>query len=599
MSGYWSQYLEVDLSTQSVQIKPIPIRVSEKYLGGRGLGAYLYLQYAPDPNVDPLGGDNPVILAVGPLTGTPVSGSGRASATTRSPLTNTLLDTNAGGMFGPFFTFTGYDALVIKGQAERPVMVHISDKGVELLDAQALWGLSTQDTTQVLNKEYFQGASILSIGQASENGVLYGSVCVDGHRFFGRGGLGSVWASKKLKAIAVKGTKRPEIANKEAFDAANYELIKVMKANPITSKVLPALGTNALMEVINFFGMLPTRNFQEGVFEGIQKVDGEAIADTLLKKQSGCWGCVIRCGRRTEANGISGDGPEYETNWALGPNLGIDDLGLITQANYLCNAYGMDSITAGGSISYAMEATERGLHDFGIRFGEKEKLIGMIHKIATCQDVGKFLAMGSKRLSDQFGGTEFAMNVKGMELAAYDPRGSMGMGVGYATSNRGACHLRGGYSVGYEELGTPRRINRLAVSGKGTHVARSQDIGAFYDSAVVCRFNSYAVSMDIWARILNAVSGTDYTSAEVEAIGARVHNLERLINLKLGFSKNDDTLPKRLLTEPLKEGLSKGRTVPLEEMLQEYYDYRGWNDQGIPTPTTIERFQLKEDVPWL
>lgn len=599
MSGYWSRYLEVDLTTRTVETKALSLEVSRKYLGGRGIGAYLYAQYTQNPDVEPLGEGNPVILATGPITGIPVSGSGRMSATTRSPLTRALLDTNAGGMFGAFFKFTGFDALVITGQSKDPVMLSMTEEGVEIMDAAHLWGLSTQETTKALKDQLSQSVSVLSIGQASESGVLYGTVCVDGARHFGRGGMGTVWASKKLKAIAVKGKKRPQIMDKEAFDAANYELVKVMKAHPITSKVLPALGTNSLMEVINFFGMLPVRNFQEGTFEGIHKVDGEAIANTILKKQGGCWGCIIRCGRHTEVDGVPGDGPEYETNWALGPNLGIDDLSVITKANYLCNTYGMDSITAGGSIAFAMEATEKGLYDFGIRFGEKEKLLETIHRIAKCEEVGQLLAQGSKRLAARFGGEEFAMNVKGMELAAYDPRGAKGMGVVYATSNRGACHLRGGYSVGFEVMGAPRRIDRFSTTGKGTHVARSQDIGAFSDSAVVCRFNNYAVSMDIWARILNAVSGTDYTSADVEMIGSRIHNLERLINLKLGFSKQDDTLPKRLLSEPLTEGLSKGHTVALEEMLQEYYEFRGWDDQGVPSARTIERFGLKEDLSWL
>lgn len=598
MKGYWGKIAEVDLSNRRIEFKEIEYDVLKKYIGGRGLGAYLYTKYVPEIDVDPMTEKNPIIIATGPLTGTPASTAGRISATTRSPLTGTILDSNAGGMFGAPFKYSGIDAMVIIGKSEKPVYIFINNDQISIEDAGELWGKGTGETTKILKAKH-KAMSVISIGPAAENGVLYASVMVDGDRGFGRGGLGTVWALKNLKAIAVRGTKRPEIHSPEDFKNVHYEIIKLLKAHPITSKTLPAHGTNALMKVIDFFGMLPTKNFQKGQFEGTPKVDGEAVSKKILIKPEGCWGCPIVCGRRTRITDASGHGPEYETAWALGPNLMIDDLEAITKANYLCNEYGMDTITFGGTLAYAMEATEKGIRDFGIRFGDAEKLVEYARMTALKEGIGAELALGSKRLAQKYGGEDFAMNVKGLELPAYDPRGSFGMALVYSTSNRGACHLRGGYSVAYEELGVPRRINRFATAGKGTHVARSQDIGAFYDSSVLCRFTSFAVSMDNWARLVSAVLGETFTAADLEKAGERIHNLERLINLKLGFSKKDDTLPRRLLKEALKEGPSKGRMIPFDDLLKEYYEYRGWDENGVPTPEKIKELGLEDDVKWL
>ena len=599
MLGYWEKYLEVDLTSRTVTERKLDLSVARKYLGGRGLGAYLYLQYCPDPDVEPLGPENVVIIATGPLTGVPATGSGRLSATTRSPLSRTIMDTNVGGMFGAFLKFSGHDAIVIKGKSESPVGLKVMEDSCELFDAGDAWGMDTEETVEFYRKKFSNPLSVLSIGKGGENTVLYSGVIADGGRNFGRGGLGAVWGSKNLKTIVTRGRKKPEIFDKSRFEEVKYELVKVIKAHPITSKVLPSLGTEGLMKVIDFYGILPTRNFQQGQFEGVDKVKGETLMETIFDRKSACWGCMIACGRMTNTGKEKGEGPEYETTWAMGPNLGIDDLKIIAEAGFHCNRHGLDSVSTGSTIAWAMEATERGVYDFGIRFGEAEKLVQYIDMIASKEGVGELLALGTKRLSERFGGTEFAMHVKGLELPAYDPRGSKGMGVVYTTSNRGACHLRGGYSVGFEELGSPRKIDRFAVAGKGTHVARSQDVGTFYDSAVVCRFNSYAVGMDIWARLLNAVSNTNYTAADLEHIGERVHNLERLINLKLGFSKKDDSLPSRLTREVLKEGPAADQDLPLEEMLQEYYEYRGWTTEGVPTDQKIDQLDLRSDVPWL
>lgn len=599
MLGYWGKYLQIDLAENSVEERILDLKTAEKYLGGRGLGGYLFLQNCPDPDIDPLGEENTVVIAAGPLTGLPATGSGRISASTRSPLTGTIMDTNVGGLFGAFFKFAGFDAIVIKGKAAKPTAIKITDESFELIDASATWGMDTEETTEYYKKEFSNPLSVLCIGNGGENGVLFSGVIADAGRNFGRGGLGAVWGSKNLKAILVRGRKKPAIFNRERFDEVKYELVKLIKAHPITSKVLPNLGTEGLMKVIDFFGILPVRNFQQGQFEGVNKVKGEALMKTIFLKKNACWGCMIACGRYTRTDQNQGEGPEFETTWAMGPNLGIDDLKIITEAGYRCNRHGIDSISTGSTIAWAMEATERGIMNFGIRFGEKDKLVPYIDLIASKEGVGKLLAMGVKRLSQEFGGKEFAMHVKGMELPAYDPRGSKGMAVGYATSNRGACHLRGGYSVSYEELGSPRKINRFASVGKGTHVARSQDVGAFYDSAVLCRFNAYAVGMDVWARLLGSVTGSDFTAGGLEKIGERIHNFERLVNIRLGFGKEEDTLPERLLKESLKEGPAANEKIDFESMLQEYYEYRGWTHEGVPTQTKIDQLNLRGDIPWL
>lgn len=600
MYGWHGKLLEVDLSSGKWEYIDLDEKILKKYIGGRGLGAYLFLKYTEDPNVDPLGEENPIILATGPLTATPSVTAGRMSATTRSPLSMTILDSNLGGYFGALMKTTGIDVMVVKGKASEPVYIYFDEDNVEILPANEIWGKGNFETTAYFKERYGKRASVLSIGQGGENLVRFASVMNDASRAFGRGGLGAVFGSKKLKAIVtIGGTKRPAIHSVDDFRDFRYEVNKLVNTHPVTSKMLKSLGTAGILNLMNSMGVLGTRNFRDNHFEHADDISGEALREKYLVRYEACWGCSIMCGRVSNMEGKHISGPEFETIYAFGSNLGVSNLAQIIKANYYANDYGLDTISTGGVLGYAMEMTEEGLHDFGIRFGEDEKLVEYIRKIAERKDIGDELAEGVKRLSEKYGGEDFAMHVKGMELPAYDPRGVQGMGLVYATSSRGACHLRGGYTVSIEIFGIPRRINRFLTVSKGTHVARHQDSGNVCDSLVVCRFTTNAISLHHWVRIYNAVTGQNLNESELERIGERIQNLERMINLKLGFTKKDDTLPRRLLKEAKRISDHGEFVVDLETMLKEYYEYRDWDENGVPRREKLKELDLEDDIPWL
>jgi len=511
-------------------------------------------------------------------------------------LTGTVIDANSGGKRGVSFKKCGYDALIVTGKSESPVYISIFDDKVEIKNADHLWGKDVHLTTDMLTESEGKGTSIMCIGPGGENKVLISAIMNDKDRALARGGVGAVMGSKNLKAIVVKGTKKIEIANRDRMKFVTYETNKLVRAHPITSKGLPEFGTSVLVNIMNEAGIFPTRNYQDSQFEGAEKISGESITDQILTKKAGCWGCIIQCARKTKTSNEEGEGPEYESNWALGANCGIDDLEMITEANYLCNVLGLDTISVGGTISCAMELTERGIFDAGIRFGEKDKLKAFIKKIAYRDGIGDELALGSKQFSAKYNAEQYSMQVKGLELPAYDPRGAQGQGLSYAISNRGGCHLRGGYVIGPEILGSPRMIDRFAAVGKAGHAVRSMDLGAAVDSMVVCRFSTYAVNEFVWARLLSAVTGEGYQPEEVIEVGERIVNIERLYNIREGFGRKDDTLPRRLLEEPAKEGPAKGRTVNLEPMLDEYYQFRGWDEKGVPRANKLKQLGLEEII---
>ncbi|HNR64997.1 MAG TPA: aldehyde ferredoxin oxidoreductase family protein, partial [Atribacterota bacterium] len=555
------------------------------------LGVYLYTQYASPLNGYALSEGNPIIITTGPLTGTPVPTAGRAAMTSRSPLTGTIFTSSSGGISGASLKFTGYDALVIIGKSEKPVYIYISDNEIGIEDATALWGKNTIETTQNLKEKYSGYSSIISIGPAGENQVLFASVITDGARGFGRGGLGTVWGYKNIKALVIKkGRKKPRIKDKEKLKNVVYEANKSIKQNPVTSKALPELGSSFMLDVVYFDRALPVKNFSDNRFPTIDRIGSTALQEEIFENSISCWGCPISCGRICHDNEDKvSEGPEFETIWALGPNLGIDDLVFIQKANRLANEYGLDTISLGGVIAFAMEATERGILDFGVKFGEKEKIPDLIKKIAKNNGIGQDLKTGTGNLARKIGkkASYFAINVKGLELAAYDPRIIKGMAVGYATSNRGGCHLHGGYSAGSEILGLPRRVDPALQISKGTLVAKRQNDSAAVDSLIVCQFASMAVSLEIWSRILTAVSGKQYSAKRLSQIGERIHNLERIINLKLGFTRKDDSLPPKLIEEHLGE-----EKIELDVMLDEYYEFRGWSREGIPTEKKVLELEL-------
>ncbi len=592
--GSWGRILEIDLKSKKTKIIELSEDIYNKFLGGRGLGVYLYTQYAQPWDNNPLSEKNPIIISNGPLTGTSAPTAGRAVMTSRSPLTGTIFTSNSGGIFGALLKFTGYDAVIILGKSEQPIVIYLSDKEIEMLDATNLWGKGTTEVTEQIKAIYSKASSVLSIGKAGENGVLFASVITDGARGFGRGGLGAVWGYKNLKALVVSGKQKPRIKEKDKLTSVVYEAHKSIKQNPVTSKALSELGTSFMLDVVYFERALPVKNFSTNQFSGIEQVGSSALQEEILVKSSTCWGCPIFCGRISRDNeGKIAHGPEFETIWALGPNLGLNDLPLIQKANRLCNDYGLDTISLGGTIAFAMEATEKGVRDFGIRFGEKEKIINIIKQIAENEGIGRELKMGTRKIAQELGkeAEYFAINVKGMELAAYDPRVIKGMAVCYATSNRGACHLQGGYPAGSEIFGLPRRIDPRMQVGKGTLAANRQNDSAALDSLVVCRFASMGVSLENWSRILTAVTGKNYSAQTLSKIGERIHNLERLINLKLGFSRKDDSLPPKLRQDSLGE-----EEIDLENILNEYYEFRGWDRDGIPTKEKLRELELEDMV---
>lgn len=598
--GWHEKLLVVDLGKGSCEYIDVEKELLKKYIGGRGIGAFYFLKYTQDPNVDPLGSQNPIILATGPLTATPSPTAGRISASFRSPLTMALTDTNLGGDFAFLLKTTGIDAIIIKGKAPEPVYIYLDDKQTKILPASHLWGKDNREVTSVLKRQHGEKASVLSIGRAGEKLVRFACVMNNSKRAFGRGGLGAVFGAKNLKAIVtVGGNKRPQIHSLADFQDFRYEVLKLLTTHPVTSKVLKPLGTPGFLKLINEFHILGTRNFTSNHFASADKLSGENLKRSYLIRNYGCWGCPIACGRIGKVGNEEGGGPEFETLYALGSNLGISDLEAVTLANFIANDLGMDTISLGGVIAFAMEATESGIYDFGIKFGETSKLVPLIEKIGLREDVGDMLAEGVKRVAEKVGGSDIAMHVKGMELPAYDPRGAQGMGLVYATSNRGACHLRGGLSVASEIFGVPRRINRFQSVGKGTHIARYQDSGAAIDSLIVCRFTAFATSLHHWVRVYNAVTGEGLTAAELQMIGERIFNLERIINLKLGFTKEHDTLPKRFLQEAIQIGACGEHVVDMDTMLSEYYEYRGWDENGVPTEEKIRELELEGDIPWL
>ncbi len=588
--------LRVDLDSGQIKQDKLDGLLLKQFLGGRGLGArILYDELAPA--IDPLGPENKLIFATGPVTGTSVPTSGRMSVSTKSPLTNTILDANAGGKWGPELKRAGHDAMVIEGAAEEPSLLVVGEDGIDIRSGKSYWGKKVHESTRSLSNYEGGEYNVACIGPAGEKLVLFSTIMFDKAGNGGRGGVaarggpGAVMGSKNLKAILVSGSRRVEIADPEKLKFFVAETRKKLDESPITSRALPKFGTNVLMNVINIHGLLPVRNFQEGCSEKADEVSGEAVTERILKKRSACFGCPIGCGRKTRTAHASGDGPEYETAFALGPECGVFDLDVITEANYLCNEYGLDTISTGVTIGCLMELAQRGIIKEGIRFGDGESLKSLIPRIAARDGIGDELAQGSRRFAESHGAGRYSMSVKGMELPAYDPRGAQGMALAYATSNRGGCHLRG-YMIGWEVLGVPKLIDRFTWSGKADLLARGQDLYASMDSLIVCKFVGYNVNQEYLARVLKATTGVDYSQEDIMEIGKRIYSLERAFNAREGFDRKDDSLPPRFTQEPLKEGGSKGATVRLQEMLDEYYAVRGWDTNGVPTRKTLDALDL-------
>jgi len=591
MLGMFKKVIEVNLTKKSVETIHIENDILKKYLGGRGLGIKLFTDRV-NPGIGPLSPENIMVFTIGPVTGTAVSTSGRMSLVTKSPLTNTIFYSNTGGDFGFNLKRCGIDGIIVKGKAQNPVYILLDgDSGITIKDATSLWGLDTEETYAKLQEVEGNKVRTLEIGPAGENLVKISSIMNDGGRAFGRGGVGAIMGSKNLKAIAViNGKQKTEIHDKELLKKYAKSAIDKQKAMPATRAAFPLFGTAGVLHVTNNLGMLPIRNFKYGQHPDAHKTGGEAIRKEILEKTEACYGCSIKCGRITKAGDMQGKGPEYETVWALGANCEIFDLIKITQANYWCNRLGIDTISMSVTISCAMELQEKGLLPYdNIKFGNEDILIDVVKKTAYVEGFGAELAEGSKILAEKYGDSQTAIQVKGLEIPAYDPRGAFGHALGYATSNRGGCHLTG-YMAAMELFSAPKRLPRFTQAGKPDLLALKQNQGAVEDSLICCKFLGYAVGLDFHARFLTAITGFEFNVATLTKIGERIYNLERLFNLAAGVE--NDTLPERFMNEPFKEGLSKDRVIPLKTMLSQYYFVRGWDENGVPGKHKLDELEI-------
>jgi len=570
--------LRVDLSTGRADADEQPAQVARRFLGGRGLGAWLLLAERVH-DVDPLGPGNPLVFAPGPLTGSGAPSAGRYSVSSRSPLTGTLFDGNSGGAFGTALRRLGLDYLTVAGACEAPACLLLDDEGARLLPAGGTWGLDVPAALAAL-KERHGACEVALIGPAGEVGVLFASIVNNRGRQVGRGGLGAVMGAKRLKAVVLRGG-RGDLhgpADGERLAPVIAEAEELLRADPITSWALPEFGTSVLVNVLNQVGALPTRNFRESVFAEAERISGEALRAGFVERRSACPGCFIGCTRRVRTADGGGEGPQYESIWALGADCGVGDLGAIVEANQACNRLGLDTITMGATIACAMELAELGTLPGGPRFGDAAALLPLIEATAA-------------RLAARYGRSELSMSVKRLELPAFDPRGMTGQGLAFATSNRGACHLRANM-LGPEILGRPVLLDRFATHGKAGVLIGLQDLNAVLDSLVECKFAAYALGEAYFARLLSAVIGETVEPAELLRAGERIWNVERLFNLHAGFTRADDALPPRLLREAVPSGPSAGHVVDLEPMLDEYYEARGWDGDGRPTPLKLAELSL-------
>jgi aldehyde:ferredoxin oxidoreductase len=608
--------LRVDLTAGTVKSEALNMDWARAYLGSRGL-ASKYLINEIDPKVDPLAPANKLIWATGPLTGTMASTGGRYTVVTKGPLTGAIACSNSGGYWGAELKMAGWDMVIFEGKSAKPVYLAIENDKAELRDASHLWGKSVWETEETIKKQHQDPLTrVSSIGLAGENQVLFAAVVNDLHRAAGRSGVGAVMGSKNLKAIAVRGTKGVgNIADPKGFMKATFAAKKVLADHAVTGQGLPTYGTQVLMNVINEVGALPTRNHRDSQFEGAKDISAEAMATprksdgkAQLVTNQACFGCTIACGRISKIDqthfsvqnkpqywGATG-GLEYEAAWALGAANGVNDLEALQYANTICNEQGMDPITFGATIGAVMELYELGIlkqEQLGLQapFGSAKALCEFADMTAAGTGFGKEIALGSKRLCAKYGKPELSMSVKGQEFPAYDGRGIQGMGLAYATSNRGACHLRG-YTVASEVLGIPVKTDPLVADGKPELVIAFQDATAAFDSAGICIFTSFAWTLADVAPQVAAACGPEYTMENLAKIGERIWNMERDFNNKAGFTNKDDNLPPRLMNEAVKTGPAKGLVSKLPEMLPKYYAARGWNADGTIKPETKQRLGL-------
>jgi aldehyde:ferredoxin oxidoreductase len=608
MYGWRGKILRVDLTRGKVQEEALDPSVARDFVGGRGLGIH-YLLKGVDPHCEPLGSNNSLIMAAGPLTGTKAPTGARYMVMTKSPLTGSVTCSNSGGHFPAELKKAGLDAIIVEGQAPEPVYLWIDDGRAELRPAGHLWGKTTHATHDGMLAETAKSARTACIGPAGENGVLFASIMNDRDRAAGRSGVGAVLGSKRLKGVVVRGTGEVPLRDEKAFGEQVKKLLRRFRDALKGGKhPLNLHGTAVTVMATQNFGVLPTRNFQQGTFAGWEEIHGETLTRKFLVRPKACFSCPIGCGRVTRVDDRefrgAGEGPEYETVYALGSNCGVDNLAAVTKANYLCNEMGMDTITMGSTIACAMELFERGVIpevDIGkpLRFGDARALVEFTLKTARKEGIGALLAQGSYRLAAHYGHPELAMVSKKQEFAGYDPRGEQGMGLAYATSPVGASHMRGDLAY-IELLGVPMLVDPLTWEDKPQLVKDWQDVFAIIDAAGLCVFftvrNLVTPTRDIRPQgimeLLNSATGAGYDLAELVQAGERIFNAERLFMVRAGLARKDDSLPPRMLKESMPDGPGRGSVCHLQEMLDRYYGIRGWDQDGIPTVEKLKQLGL-------
>ena len=614
--GTSNRVLEINLTTGAVREFKVSERERKMYLGGKGLGLKLLYERLK-PGIDPLGEENILAFMMGVFMGTDAPCSGRFAAVTKSPLTGIMASSSCGGPFGMAYKTAGYDGLLIAGKADKPVYLVIDADGVKFDNASHLWGKDTQETQELLNLSRNDGAMV--IGPAGENKVLYANIA-SGGRFLGRGGMGAVMGSKRLKAIVAHGNEYKILPKAQtAFDKITKKATRYINNNFFTADQYRKYGTASNFKFCNKGGILPVLNFKVGKHERANEVSGEAMQAKYNTRPSACLPCTILCGHKgTYRNGSTHRIPEYETTALLGPNLGIFDTDLITEWNDLCGSLGMDTISTGTTLSYVMEAGEKGIIKTNLQFGVPDGISECLRQIAYRRGQGNELANGVRWLAEKYGGQDYANHVKGLEMPGYDPRGSWGQGLSYAVANRGGCHLSAATFVLEILLGF---LNPYSTRAKPQFVRFLENLYSAINSLQICLFTTYAnvleppivkftpkpllyftmqnlpklaimfIDLSVLNKTFEAITGIKLSQKDMLKAGERIHILERYMNTREGISRKDDTLPARFLTEG-RECDPLQRTVPLEKMLPEYYKLRGYNNNGIPNPETLQKLGI-------
>lgn len=612
--GYFGKILRIDLTQKKVTEDAYGEDILRKFIGGSGLGTKVVYDETNE-KTDPLGADNVLVFMTGPLVGTKAPNFGRFQVVTKSPLTGAFGEANCGGTWGPGLKRTGFDGIIFTGKADKPVYVYINNGEVEIRDASELWGKDTFEVDEILKSELGKKVITCCIGQAGEKLIKFASIMTDGidARAAGRCGVGAVMGSKNLKAIAVTGSVKTPIVNEAAFNASIKEWAPKIKGN--TDSFLGKYGTACGLTGNEATGDFPVKNWKEGTFPAAEKISGQAVAETILTGRYNCGQCVIGCGRTVHVKegkyaGVECGGPEYETLGMMGANLLIDNIEAIQKGNELCNRYGLDTITAGSIVGFTMEAFEKGLmkkEDLGgleVRWGDADAMIELIRKIALREGFAYYLGEGIKAAAEKLGGIapELAVHVRGMDFPAHDPRAANSTGLEYATSPRGACHLSS-FSHDFElGAGLPkdfdydRKLDRFSIEQRGEYIAKMQNIMGLFDSLTGCKFVLFGIgenTMTVILDWLNMVTGWDMNMEELMLAGERIFNLKRMYNVRHGQSRKDDILPSRMLNSKRGSGGAAENLPDLENMLNDYYNYRGWDEFGIPTGETLAKAGLE------